>query len=88
MQTPEIICLKSNVYYALLDEILEHISTKFSIPQKQWLLTNEAMLLLGISSKTTLQQLRDTGKIRYSQPQQGVFTLDNNETQSNFLIMS
>ena len=88
MQTPEIICLKSNVYYALLDEILEHISTKFSIPQKQWLLTNEAMLLLGISSKTTLQQLRDTGKIRYSHPQQGVFTLDNNETQSNFLIMS
>ena len=64
MQTPEIICLKSNAYYALLDEILEHISTKFSVPQKQWLLTDEALAV------------------------QGVFTLDNNETQSNFLIMS
>ena len=72
MQTSEIICLKSTAYYALLDEVFEHISTKFSVPQKQWLLTNEAMQLLGISSKTTLQQLIDTGKIRYSQPQKKI----------------
>lgn len=72
MQTPEIICLKSNAYYALLDEIIEHISTKFFVPQKQCLLTDEAMELLGISSKTTLQNLRDTGKIRFSQPQKKI----------------
>ena len=38
----------------------------------------ETMSILKISSKTTLQKLRDEGKIRFSQPQKKVILYDRN----------
>ncbi len=41
----------------------------------RWISPNEAMQLL-ITSKTTLQKLRDEGKIRFSQPEKKLILYD------------
>jgi hypothetical protein len=63
-----VICLNSNAFYALLDEVVTHIGVKFNLPSEhQWVDTEAAMSILNVRSKTTLQTLRDTGKVRFSQ---------------------
>ncbi len=77
MQSPiNVICIESEAYYALIEEAVARISDKFQLPQKQWILGDEAMDLLGISSKTTLQKLRDTGSIRFSHPEKKIILYD------------
>lgn len=43
---------------------------------EEWVDDEKAMHLLNIKSKTTLQKLRDEGKIRFSQPQKKVILYD------------
>ena len=50
----------------LLSELKETIGTRQG-EVKEWLDTKEAMELLGIKSKTTLQKLRDNFEIKFSQ---------------------
>ena len=50
----------------LLSELKETIGTHRG-EVKEWLDTKEVMELLGIKSKTTLQKLRDTFQIKFSQ---------------------
>lgn len=45
-------------------------------PHRKWLSPEEAMDILRIKSKTTLQKLRDEGRIRYSQPEARVILYD------------
>jgi hypothetical protein len=62
------ICINTTAFYALLDEVIAYIDLKFKLaPDAQWIDGDAAMKLLNISSRTTLQSLRDQGKIRYSQ---------------------
>jgi hypothetical protein len=42
----------------------------------KWIDDIEAMRLLGITSKTTLQKLRNEGKIRYSHPEKKIILYD------------
>lgn len=49
--------------------IVERIKEKHIVKGDKWISTDEAMQKLRISSKTTLQKLRDEGKIRFSQPE-------------------
>ncbi len=73
----KIICLSTEAFYALIDSVLEHVDSKFQLPkQNNWIGTDEAMDILKIKSKTTLQELRANGKIRYSQPQHKVILYD------------
>jgi hypothetical protein len=66
---PETIKIKSDAFYALLDEVIEHINNKISKAQEeQWVDSATAMKILNIKSRTTLQALRDKGKIRFTQP--------------------
>ncbi|MEQ8924332.1 MAG: helix-turn-helix domain-containing protein, partial [Fulvivirga sp.] len=44
--------------------------------EDKWIPTEDAMRLLGIKSKTTLQKLRDEGKIRFAQPQKRIILYD------------
>ena len=72
-----VICLDTKAFYALIHEVVEHISEKF--PQSKedlWVDGDEAMRVLRISSKTTLQKLRDEGKIRFSQPEKKIILYD------------
>ena len=65
----EVICLQSEALQALVEQVVERIKEKNSIKQDKWISAEEAMSLLRISSKTTLQKLRDEGRIRFSQPE-------------------
>lgn len=76
MDTLNIICLQSDAFYSLIDEVVERINSKFNATPQKWIQTEEAMDLLGISSKTTLQKFRDEGRIRFSQPERKIILYD------------
>lgn len=72
-----IICLESEAFYALVNNVVERIKEEQGLQSQQiWISDIEAMELLRIKSKTTLQKLRDTGSIRYSQPMKKVILYD------------
>lgn len=70
-----IICLEDKAFYALLDEVCTYFEKK-NRHEDKWVPQKEAMRLLNVKSKTTLQNLRDMGKIRFSQPQKKVILYD------------
>lgn len=72
----QVVCLQEEAFYALFDKVVEHLEEKHKEEPLQWIDGEEAMLILNISSKTTLQKLRDEGKIRYSQPQKRIILYD------------
>lgn len=64
-----------------LNEFVQQLVTEIksqlqASPQRKWIDGAEVMDLLGIKSKTTLQKLRDEGKIRYSQPEPRIILYD------------
>ncbi len=72
----EVICLETSAFYALVEKVIEHVKEKQNIQEEKWLDTEAAMALLGIKSKTTLQDLRNKGKIKFSQPMKRVILYD------------
>ncbi|MEM9389284.1 MAG: helix-turn-helix domain-containing protein [Bacteroidota bacterium] len=78
----EVICLQEEAFFALFDKVVEHIEQKQDKTTSfKWIDGEEAMEKLNISSKTTLQKLRDQGKIRYTQPQPRVILYDINSLE-------
>jgi hypothetical protein len=71
----EVICLHDAAFYALIDQVVDHIKEKHGKDEK-WISHEEAMHKLNITSKTTLQKFRDEGKIRFSQPQKKIILYD------------
>ncbi len=72
----EIICLEEAAFYKLLDKVAEWVKLKHSIKDDKWVSGAEAMRRLNISSKTSLQNLRHTSQIRFTQPQKKVILYD------------
>ena len=72
----EVICLEEPAFYALLTKVVERIKETQNIKEDKWICAEEAMSKLRISSKTTLQKLRDEGKIRFSQPERKIILYD------------
>lgn len=72
----EVICLQDEAFYALVEKLVQHIKDKNGIKEDKWISGEEAMQKLRISSKTTLQKLRDEGKIRFSQPEKKIILYD------------
>ncbi|MDI9319057.1 MAG: helix-turn-helix domain-containing protein [Phycisphaerales bacterium] len=72
----EVICLEDKAFYQLFDKVMAHIKEQHSIKQDKWVSGEEAMQQLRITSKTTLQKLRDEGKIRFSQPEKKIILYD------------
>ncbi|MBK6545810.1 MAG: helix-turn-helix domain-containing protein [Saprospiraceae bacterium] len=72
----EVICLEDEAFYTLIDRVVARIKEKESIKEDRWISTEEAMSKLRIKSKTTLQKLRDEGKIRFSQPEKKIILYD------------
>ena len=64
----EVICLEEKAFYALVEEVYDRLKEREKVRDK-WVDRDEALRLLRIKSKTTLQKLRDTGKIRFTQPE-------------------
>lgn len=71
-----IVCLESEAFYALVEEVVERIKDKSPTPKDKWISDEEAMKMLRISSRTTLQKMRDSGKIRFSQPTRKLILYD------------
>ncbi len=61
-----VICLQDKACYALIDEVVARVKEKQVITQDKWISSEEAMQKLRITSKTTLQKLRDEGRMRFS----------------------
>lgn len=58
----QVICLEDKAFYALIDKVVTRIREQHNIKEDKWISGEEAMAKLRISSKTTLQKLRDEGK--------------------------
>lgn len=68
----EVICLSDEAFYALIETVVARIKEKEGIKGDPWISSEEAMEKLKIKSKTTLQKLRDEGKIRFTQPEKKI----------------
>ncbi len=71
-----VICLESEAFYRLVEDVVERLGGTQTSPPEKWINDEEAMKLLHISSRTTLQKYRDAGHIRYSQPSRKVILYD------------
>lgn len=72
----QVICLEEKAFYELVEQVVERLKEKNNATRDKWVSNEEAMRLLNIKSKTTLQKLRDEGKIRYSQPEKKIILYD------------
>jgi hypothetical protein len=72
----EVICLEDAAFYTLIERVIDRIKEKPGAKTERWISGEEAMKMLRISSKTTLQKLRDEGKIRFSQPERKIILYD------------
>ncbi len=72
----QVICLQDEAFYALVERVVERIKEKQNKTSDKWIGGEEAMKILRITSKTTLQKLRDEGKIRFSQPEKKIILYD------------
>lgn len=63
-----IICLETDAFYSLVEEVVKRLKDKQGEePEKDnWIDEGEAMKLLHISSKTTLQKYRDERRIVFN----------------------
>ena len=72
----QVICLEEAAFYELVEQVVARLLEKNGPGKERWVSDEQAMHLLKVKSKTTLQQLRDGGKIRYSQPQKKIILYD------------
>ncbi|MGK4567326.1 helix-turn-helix domain-containing protein [Flavobacterium sp. 3HN19-14] len=72
----EVICLQDQAFYALIEEVVHRIRGDTNEESWKWVNDIDAMRMLNTKSKTTMQKLRDEGKIRFSQPQKKIILYD------------
>jgi hypothetical protein len=73
----QVICLDEPAFYELLDKVYERLKRQQNIKEDKWISGEEAMKKLRITSKTTLQNFRDEGSIRFTQPTPKYILYDN-----------
>lgn len=72
----EVICLETEAFYALVDEVYERMLEKENAKNaNKWMTKEEAIAFLNIG-KTTLQNLRNEGLIKFSQPNKKTILYD------------
>jgi hypothetical protein len=76
MQKLEIVCFESEAFYKLLEQVLQHFKLKEPTPCDKWISGAEAMKMMRIKSKATLQKMRDEGRIRFTQPEKKIILYD------------
>jgi sucrose-6-phosphate hydrolase SacC (GH32 family) len=64
-----VITIEETAFYTLVEQVVNQLGSKVPKVQDRWISGEEAMNMLRITSKTTLQKYRDQGKIRFSQPE-------------------
>lgn len=73
----EIIALEDKAFWELVSRVTNELILQHG-PKAvdRWIDGSEAMHMLRIKSPTTLQKLRDTGAIRFSQPEKKIILYD------------
>jgi len=64
----EIIRIESKAFYLMITKLVTFIKEQENIKEDKWITTDQAMKKLHITSKSTLQLLRDNGSISYTTP--------------------
>ena len=72
----QVICLEEAAFYTLIEQVVARLKETHGEEKEKWISDEQAMQLLNIKSNTTLQKLRDEGKIRFSQPQKKIILYD------------
>ena len=67
----QVICLEDQAFYQLIKNVVAKLKLEGNNEQIDWIDGEAAMTLLGIK-KSTLQNLRNEGLIRFSQPSRKV----------------
>ncbi len=49
---PKVVCLETQAFYALIEEVVERMSEKQAIQNDKWISDEEAMRMLRITSRT------------------------------------
>lgn len=57
----QIICLENTAFYNLIETVVARVKEQKPPREDKWISADEAMHLLRIKSRTTLQKLRDDG---------------------------
>lgn len=70
-----VICLEDQAFHALIEEVVKRLEDKYA-KEDQWISGEEVMKMLRITSKTTLQKLRDEFKIKFAQPEKKLILYD------------
>lgn len=78
----QVICLEDAAFYALINEVVDRLKSEQNIKEDKWINTEEAMAKLRIRSKTTLQRLRDEGRISFTQPKAKVILYDTDSIEA------
>jgi len=71
-----VIVLEEEAFYKLVEDVVDRMKQKHQIVEDKWISGPEAMKKLRIKSLTTLQKLRDEGRIRFSQPDKKIILYD------------
>lgn len=71
----KITCLESKAFYELVEQVTERLMAQKQEKPK-WISGEEAMNMLKITSKTTLQKLKNEGHIGFSQPMKKLVLYD------------
>ena len=71
-----VICLHDEAFYALVKEVVKKITESNKTTEEKWISGAEVMKKLHITSKTTLQKLRDEGHITFTQPERKIILYD------------
>ncbi|MBS1780457.1 MAG: helix-turn-helix domain-containing protein [Bacteroidetes bacterium] len=72
-----VITIEDEAFYELYAKLVSEIRHQLHVlPRDKWIDGDEAMQILRIKSKTTLQKFRDEGKIRFSQPEPRIILYD------------
>jgi hypothetical protein len=72
----EVICIEDKAFKLLVDKVVAYVKAEHGIKEDKWLSTEEAMQMLRITSKNTLQKYRDEGNLRYSELSPRYFLYD------------
>ncbi|CAM3285173.1 Helix-turn-helix domain-containing protein [Flavobacterium longum] len=78
----DVICLEDKAFFALVEAVVGRLKPENDTTGFKWISDVDAMHCLNIKSKTTLQKLRDEGKIRFSQPQKKIIVYDRDSIEA------
>jgi hypothetical protein len=72
----EVLTIETESFYKLIQLVVERIKAEHNVKEDRWIPAAEVMRILNIKSKTTLQKLRDSGAIRFTQPERKIVLYD------------